>query len=180
MMANATATKKQQEGPITDEYLADPVQVREKLNALRSTEIASYLQYKQHAYMAVTMVGLAVAGEFIEHANEELEHADMLAKRVQALGGVPIFDPDEISKCLGKMKIAPEQGPTLEDMVKEDLDLERTQVAIYSKLIREIGDKDITTRRMLEHILEMTENHATEMSDLLQSRADTRTSNGRK
>jgi bacterioferritin len=104
----------------------------------------------------------------------------MLAKRVQALGGVPIFDPEEISNCLSKMKISPEQGPTLEDMVKEDLDLERTQVAIYSKFIREVGDKDIVTRRMLEHILEMTENHATEMYDLLQSRSDTRgQTNGR-
>lgn len=178
-MATTTVKKSEQEGPITDEYLADPAQVREKLNALRSTEIASYLQYKQHAYMAVSMVGLSVAGEFIEHANEELEHADMLAKRVQALGGVPIFDPDEIAKCLSGMKITPEQGPTLQDMVQEDLDLERTQVAIYSKLIREIGDKDIVTRRMLEDILEMTENHASEMHDLLQSRSETRATDGR-
>ena len=172
-MANTTSTK-EQEGPITDQYHADPKQVREKLNALRTTEIASYLQYKQHAYMAVSMLGPSVASEFIEHANEELEHADMLAKRVQALGGVPIFDPTEIAKCIASLKVTPEQGSTLEEMVKEDLDLERKQVAIYSALIREIGDRDIVTRRMLEDILEMTENHATEMYDLLQSRADTR------
>ncbi len=158
-------------GPITDEYHADPSQICTKLNQLRSTEIASYLQYKQHAYMAVSMLGPSVASEFIEHSDEELEHADRLARRIQALGGVPIFDPEEIARCIERMRIRPQSGTTLEDMVREDLDLERTQVRVYSALVREVGDRDIVTRRLLEDILEATEEHAAEMYDLLQNQA---------
>ncbi len=164
----------QGEGPITEEYKADPRQVCERLNQMRSTEIVSYLQYKQHAYMAVGLVGPAVAGEFVEHAGEEIEHADRLAERIQALNGVPIFDPGEISRWAEKMRVKPAEGSTLEEMVREDLELERTQVRAYTSLIREIGDRDITTRRLLEDILEATEKHAAEMWDLLQSTADTR------
>ena len=163
-----------QQGPITDEYHADPEKVCERLNQLRSTELVSYLQYKQHAYMAVSLMGPGVATEFIEHSNEELEHADKLAKRIQALGGVPIFDPQEIARQITGLHVTPAQGATLEDMVREDLELERTQVKAYTAFIREIGDKDIVTRRLLEDILEATEDHAAEMYDLLQSRADTR------
>ena len=170
----ATSTTSQQQGPITDEYHADPEKVCERLNQLRSTELVSYLQYKQHAYMAVSLMGPGVADEFIEHSNEELEHADKLAKRIQALGGVPIFDPQEIARQITGLHVTPAQGATLEDMVREDLELERTQVKAYTAFIREVGDKDIVTRRLLEDILEATEDHAAEMYDLLQSRADTR------
>jgi bacterioferritin len=159
----------ERQGPITDEYLADPEQVCARLNELRSTEIVSYLQYKQHAYMAVSMVGQAVVGEFVEHANEELVHADRLARRIQALGGVPVFDPEEIARYVDKMKISPAMGSSLKEMVQEDLDLERRQVQVYTSFIREIGDTDVVTRRLLEDILEATEDHATEMHDLLQT-----------
>ena len=170
----ATKMTSQQQGPITDEYHADPEKVCERLNQLRSTELVSYLQYKQHAYMAVSLMGPGVADEFIEHSNEELEHADKLAKRIQALGGVPIFDPQEIARQITGLHVTPAQGATLEDMVREDLELERTQVKAYTSFIREIGEKDIVTRRLLEDILEATEDHAAEMYDLLQQRADTR------
>jgi bacterioferritin len=161
------------EGPVTEEYHADPKEMCDRLNLLRSTEIVSYLQYKQHAYMAVSLLGPSVAGEFVEHANEELQHADMLAKRIQALGGVPVFDPEEIAACADRLRVSPEQGPTLEKMVQEDLDLERKQVAAYTHLVREVGDRDIVTRRLLEDILEATEDHAAEMHDLLRTQAPT-------
>ncbi|MFA7249205.1 MAG: ferritin-like domain-containing protein [Dehalococcoidia bacterium] len=163
------------EGPITEEYRADVDDVCERLNRLRSTEIVSYLQYKQHGYMAVSLMGPSVAGEFVEHAGEEIEHADMLAERIQQLGGVPLFDPGEIASYAERMMgVSAEQGPTLEDMVREDLELERTQVRAYTSLIREIGDQDIVTRRLLEDILIATENHASEMRDLLAQTTETR------
>ena len=155
----------------TDEYRANAQEICKRLNQLRSTEIVSWLQYKQHAYMGVSMVGKAVAGEFLEHADEELEHADRLARRIQALGGVPVFDPDEIAQQADKMRVAPSQGATLKEMIEADLELERRQVQVYTAFIREIGDTDVVTRRLLEDILEATENHAAEMNDLLQPRA---------
>src|SRR5215216_4564881 len=122
------------QGPITEAYQADPQQIVHELNQLRATEITSFLQYKQHA--------------------------DRLATRIQQLGGVPIYNPAEIATKAAEVGVHPEQGPTLTDMVIENLLLERRQVAEYTTLIRELGDRDPTTRRLLVDILADTEQHA--------------------
>jgi bacterioferritin len=159
---------------VTEEYRGDVERVIQRLNTLRSTEICSYLQYKQHAYMAVSLVGPGVREEFLEHADEELKHADMLAERIQQLGGVPIFDPAEIARTAQKAHVHVTQGATVEEMVQEDLEVERAQVNAYMAFIREVGFNDPTTRRLLEDILKDTEHHASELRDMLSSRADTR------
>src|SRR5438105_1698031 len=173
-IADAQACPGELPDVVTEEYRGDVKRIIQRLNELRSTEICSYLQYKQHAYMAVSLVGPGVRDEFIEHANEELHHADMLAERIQQLGGVPIFDPAEIAKTAQKAHIHVTQGATVEEMVREDLDVERAQVNAYMAFIREVGFNDPTTRRMLEDILKDTEHHAAEMRDMLTKRADTK------
>ena len=156
-----------EQGPITEQYHADATQIIRQLNTLRATEIASFLQYKQHAYMAVSMLAPALKSEFESHALTEQEHADRLAERIQQLGGVPIFNPQEIAARAETVGVSPEQGPTLGDMVAENLLLERRQVAEYTALIREIGDSDLTTRHLLIDILVETEKHASELADYL-------------
>lgn len=172
-IANAKASPSKLPPVVTEEYQADVERVIQRLNELRSTEICSYLQYKQHAYMAVSLVGPSVREEFLEHADEELRHADMLAERIQQLGGVPIFDPAEIAEKASRAHVSVSQGATVEAMVREDLELERTQVNAYMAFIREVGFQDPTTRRILEEILKDTEHHATELRDMLSSRAET-------
>jgi bacterioferritin len=162
------------EGPITKQYLADPVTIVSSLNRLRSTEITSYLQYKQHAYMAVSLFSPALKSEFEAHALQELEHADTLANRIQQLGGVPLFDLQELGGKAASICIHPEQGTTLIEMVSENLMLERRQVEAYSALIREIGDKDLVTRELLLDILQTTEQHASELADVLKRSSETR------
>jgi bacterioferritin len=163
-----------EQGPITEAYQADPQQVVQELNRLRATEITSFLQYKQHAYMAVSMLAPGLKDDFEAHATLELQHADRLAMRIQQLGGVPIYNPAEIASKAAEVGVRPEQGPTLTDMVMENLLLERRQVAEYTTLIREIGDRDPTTRRLLGEILADTEQHASELADYLKRQADTR------
>jgi bacterioferritin len=172
-IADAQASPSRMPGAVTEEYRADVERVIGRLNELRSTEICSYLQYKQHAYMAVSLVAPGVRDEFLEHADEELRHADMLAERIQQLGGVPIFDPAEIARKASRVHVNVSQGATLEAMVREDLDLERAQVNVYMAFIRQIAFDDPTTRRLLEDILKDTEHHAAELRDLLSKRADT-------
>jgi bacterioferritin len=155
------------QGAITREYRADARQMIQRLNALRSTEIMSYLQYMQHQYMAVSLLSPAMKSEFQAHATQELDHANRLAERIQQLGGVPIYDPKEIAAKAANVGIAPEQGTTLTEMVVEDLMLERQQIEAYTALIREIGDQDFVTRHMLISILAETEKHANELSDYL-------------
>jgi len=170
-LADAQVAVGSHPGCLTPAYLADVRKVIERLNQLRSTEIVSYLQYKQHAYMAVSLVGPGVKAEFIEHADEELGHADMLAERIVQLGGTPIYDLHEIADKAAQFKVKVEQGVTIEQMVLEDLQVERIQVERYTNFIRELGNDDPTTRRLLEDILKDTEHHASELHDMLQRRA---------
>ena len=160
-------------GPITDAYRADTGRLITELNRLRATEVTSYLQYKQHAYMAVSMLSPGVKADFTAHADVELQHADVLAQRIQQLGGVPVFRPQEIAQKAAEEDVRPEQGATLSDMVVENLMLERHQIEAYTSLIREIGDGDPTTRRILGGILETTEQHASELADYLKRTSDT-------
>lgn len=170
-IADAQASPKEVPGPLTSAYKADPQRVIELLNQLRSTEIVSYLQYKQHAYMMVSLVGPGVKAEMLEHANQELGHADRLADRIAQIGGVPIFDLCEIAEKAARQKVRAEQGQTVEEMVMEDLAVERIQCERYTNAIREIGFDDPVTRRLLEDILYDTEHHAAELRDMLQHRA---------
>lgn len=162
------------EGPVTRQYLADPQSIVSSLNRLRSTEITSYLQYKQHGYMAVSLLSPGLKAEFESHAQQELAHADRLASRIQQLGGVPIFDLRELAGKAAAVGIHPEQGTTLTEMVVENLLLERRQVEAYTALIREIGDKDLVTREMLLEILAETETHASELADFLKRSSEKR------
>jgi bacterioferritin len=171
-ITDAQATPRSIPSPVTQAYGCDVERVIKRLNQLRSTEIVSYLQYKQHAYMTISLVGPAVKGEFLEHADQELGHADRLAERIAQLGGTPIYDLCEIGEMAAQMKVKVEQGTTIEQMVQEDLQIERRQVENYTRLIREVGDGDPVTRRMLEDILIDTEHHASELRDLLLQRAN--------
>ncbi len=162
------------QGAVTKQYLAKPQQIAGSLNRLRSTEIASYLQYKQHAYMAVSLLSPSLKTEFEQHADQELNHADQLAGRIQQLGGVPIFDLQELASKAAAIGVHPEQGTSLTEMVIEDLVLERRQVEAYSALIREIGEKDLITREILLEILAETEAHASELADFLKRSSEKR------
>src|ERR671934_2683321 len=97
------------QGAITEAYQADPQQVIQELNRLRATEVTSYLQYKQHAYMAVSLFAPGLKGDFEAHATMELQHADKLAERIQQLGGVPIYSPAEIVAKAAEVGVRPEQ-----------------------------------------------------------------------
>ena len=136
------------QGAITDAYQAAPQQVIQELNRLRATEVTSYLQYKQHA--------------------------DLLAQRIQQLGGVPIYSPVDIAAQAATVGVRPEQGPTLREMIIENLMLERQQVAAYTTFVRELGERDPTTRRLLLEILAETERHASELADYLKNTTDVR------
>ncbi|HLG72403.1 MAG TPA: ferritin-like domain-containing protein [Chloroflexota bacterium] len=160
-------------GCVTAAYRADRQAVIDALNKLRATEFASYLQYKQHAYMAVSLLSPGLKADFAAHADLELGHADMLGERIQQLGGVPVYRPHELARQAAEEGVSPEQGATLTDMVVENLMLERQQIESYTNLIRELRDGDPTTTRLLLTILEVTERHASELADYLKRVSET-------
>jgi bacterioferritin len=158
-------------GAVTEAYEGDPVEMVKKLNLLRAEELVTELIYRHQAYIAVSLAMPGIKAEFEEHAGQEAKHADMLAVRIQQLGGSPVFDPHEIAKGADALKIELGEPKTLEDMIAFDLKIERRQIVQYTRLIREVGFNDPSTRRILEDILIDTEHHAAELADLLSKQA---------
>jgi bacterioferritin len=155
-----------EKGAVTEGYRGDPAEVIDLLNQALATEIVCVLRYKRHYFMAAGIHAQAVAAEFQEHAGQEQEHADMIAGRITQLGGEPDLDPQGLATRSHSEYI---EGTTLLDMIQEDLVAERVAIESYSEMIRYIGDNDPTTRRMLETILAVEEEHAEDLKTLIES-----------
>ncbi len=153
-----------QDGAVTQGYLADREKVISVLNEALATEIVCVLRYKRHYYMATGIHANAVAQEFLEHANEEQGHADSIAERITQLGGEPDFSPEGLATRSHSQYV---EGKSLVDMIREDLIAERIAIESYGEIVRFLGDRDITSRRLMESILAVEEEHADDMKDLL-------------
>lgn len=158
------ARKHIQDGAVTPGYQADRKVVIKLLNEALATEIVCVLRYKRHFFMASGIYADAVAQEFLQHANEEQSHADQIAARIVQLKGEPDFNPDGL---MSRSHAEYVEGDSLIEMIKEDLIAERIAIDSYSEMIRYIGDKDPTTRRLLEGILAMEEEHADDLAGML-------------
>jgi bacterioferritin len=159
------------DGAVTAGYGADREKVIAVLNEALATEIVCILRYKRHYFMATGIHANAVAQEFQEHAAEEQAHADRIAGRITQLGGAPNFNPDGLSSRSHSEYV---EGESLVDMIREDLVAERVAIESYSEIVRFLGDRDVTTRRMMEEILENEEEHANDLRDLLATLDPTR------
>lgn len=159
------ARKQIADGAVTLGYRADREKVIELLNAALATEIVCFLRYKRHFFMASGINADAIAQEFLQHANEEQVHADQLAARIVQLKGMPNFNPDGLTARSHAEYV---EGTSLRDMIREDLIAERIAIDSYGEAIRYMGDNDITTRRLLESILAMEEEHADDLASLLE------------
>jgi bacterioferritin len=151
-------------GAVTEGYMGDREEIIRLLNASLATELVCVLRYKRHYYMASGLKASVAADEFAEHAAQEAQHADKLAERIVQLGGEPDFNPDNLSKNSHAQYVA---GNSLKEMVYEDLVAERIAIDSYREVIQYIGDRDPTTRRLFEEILEQEEEHADDMADIL-------------
>jgi bacterioferritin len=158
------ARDKMHEGAVTGAYKADREQVLAILNEVLATEIVCILRYKNHYYMASGINAQPVADEFLQHANEEQMHADWVAERITQLGGVPNFNPEGLAT---RSHAEYREGETLREMIVEDLVAERIAIETYSEIIRWLCDDDPTTRRMIEDILKMEEEHADDLAGML-------------
>lgn len=161
----ARARKHINDGAVTAGYRADRATVVKLLNEALATEIVCVLRYRRHHFMAAGINADTVAAEFLVHATEEQQHADQIAARIVQLNGEPDFSPEGL---LARSHAEYVEGDTLVDMIKEDLVAERIAIDSYREMIDYIGAKDITTRRMLEGILAMEEEHADDLVGLLE------------
>ena len=151
-------------GAVTEGYSADRETVIKLLNESLATEIVCVLRYKRHHFMASGIHAEGVAAEFLQHANDEQGHADQIAARIVQLGGEPNFNPDGL---LTRSHAEYVEGETLVDMIKEDLVAERIAIDSYRDMINYFGNDDPTTRRLMESILAVEEEHADDLVNLL-------------
>jgi len=160
----ARARKHIEKGAVTEGYTADRGIVVKLLNEALATEIVCVLRYKRHYFMASGINAESVAAEFLQHANDEQGHADQISHRIVQLGGEPNLNPEGL---LTRSHAEYVEGDTLTDMIKEDLVAERIAIDSYRDMINYFGNDDPTSRRMMENILAVEEEHADDLVNLL-------------
>ena len=160
----ARARKHIDQGAVTPGYVGNRETVLKLLNDALATEIVCVLRYRYHYFVASGIHADAVAAEFLVHSNEEQGHADLIATRIVQLNGDPNMDPSGLTARSHAEYV---KGADLRDMIKENLIAERIAIDSYKEMIAYIGDKDTTTKRMLEGILAMEEEHADDLNSML-------------
>jgi bacterioferritin len=153
------------EGPITSAYTADRDRVVGVLNEVLATELVCYLRYKRHHFTARGINAGPIAAEFLEHAQQELDHADQVATRITQLQGDPNFSPDGLAS---RSHAEYAEGGSLLEMVREDLIAERVAIASYQEIVRWLGDDDPTTAQVIRNILAVEEEHADDLVNILE------------
>jgi bacterioferritin len=151
-------------GAVTTGYRGDRVTVIRLLNEALATELVCVLRYKRHYFMATGLDAGVAMEEFAEHAADEQRHADQIAERVKQLGGEPNFDPKGM---LDRSHSEYVEGESTIEMLREDLVAERVAIESYTEIVRYLGDRDPTTRRLMEEILAKEEEHADDLADML-------------
>jgi bacterioferritin len=153
-----------EKGAVTPSYGPWREDIIQLLNDALATEIVCTLRYKRHHFTAKGLASPKIAEEFLVHANEETAHGDMLAERIVQLGGEPDFAPTTLSD---RSHADYDSSLDLQAMIRANLVAERVAIEAYTQMIALIGDKDSTTRRVLESILSQEQEHAEELSDWL-------------
>jgi bacterioferritin len=161
----ARARQNVEEGAVTLGYGADREAIIKLLNEALATELVCVLRYKRHYFMAKGIHAESVKAEFLQHANEEMTHADRIAKRITELGGEPDFSPDSLSSRSHAEYIP---ADSLVSMIKENLIAERIAIESYREMVNFLANNDPTTQRMIKEILAVEEEHADDMASLLE------------
>ncbi len=159
------ARKHMEQGAVTENYKADRKAVIKVLNDVLATELVCVLRYKRHYYMAAGINSEGAKAEFLQHAIEEQQHVDWLATRITQLNGEPNFNPEGLAS---RSHSEYGEGKDLVSMLKQDLFAERIAIESYSEIARWIGADDSTTRKLIEDILKMEEEHAEDLKNLLE------------
>jgi bacterioferritin len=159
------ARQHMEQGAVTENYKADRKAIVKVLNEVLATEIVCALRYKRHYFMAAGINAEAIKAEFLQHAQEEEQHVDWVATRITQLNGEPNFNPEGLAT---RSHSEYQEGHNLVEMIKEDLYAERIAIDSYASIVRWIADGDPTTRKVIEDILKVEEEHADDLKNMLQ------------
>jgi bacterioferritin len=159
------ARKQMEQGAVTENYKGDAKAVVKVLNDVLATELVCVLRYRRHYYMAQGINAESIKSEFLQHAKEEEQHVDWIASRIVQLNGAPNFNPEGLAT---RSHSEYQEGSDLQSMIKEDLFAERIAIESYSEIVRWLGTDDVTTRKLMEDILKVEEEHAEDLKSLIE------------
>jgi len=137
------------------------------LNKALSDEWLAYYQYWVGALVVKGRMHGEVEKELSQHAKEEFEHAEILAKRIIQLGGTPVLKPEEWYKLTNCGYDAP-VDPDTEKLLLQNIKGEQCAISTYQKLIQFVEGKDIVTMHLLIEILEDEMEHEEDLEVLLE------------
>lgn len=158
------AARNLDDGAVSSGYKGDLKEIISMLNAALATELLCVMRYKRHHYTATGLVNEPIKAEFLEHAQQEADHADMIAERIVQLGGEPDFNPATLT---ARSHAEYDDSSDIKAMIRANLIAERVAIESYRQMIERIGDTDPTTKHMLINIMAVEEEHADDMKDLL-------------
>lgn len=159
------AAKNLDGGAVTSGYAGQRKEILALLNSALATEMVCVLRYKRHYYTATGLMNTPIKAEFLEHAQDEQDHADQIAERIVQLNGEPDFNPSTLAQ---RSHAEYDDSTDIKAMIRANLIAERVAIESYRQMIEKIGDTDPTTRLLLTGILAKEEEHADEMRDLLE------------
>jgi bacterioferritin len=159
------ARRHMEQGAVTENYKGDVKAVIKVLNDVLATELVCALRYRRHFYMAIGINAESIKSEFLQHAQEEEQHADWVATRIVQLNGAPNLNPEGLA---ARSHSEYQEGGDLLSMIKENLIAERIAIESYSEIVRWLGNDDVTTRKLMEDILKKEEEHADDLKSLLE------------
>ena len=126
--------------------MADKTLTRQQLTDLLNEDLAreyqaiiAYVVYSQVLKGAEYM---SIAGELEKHAQEELEHALIIAKQIDYLGGMPTVTPKPVKT-----------SDKAEEMLRFDLQNENETIRNYRERVRQC--ESLGEYAMAEHIREI-------------------------
>ncbi|MGB3908135.1 MAG: ferritin-like domain-containing protein [Methanomethylovorans sp.] len=123
-----------------------------KLNRALADEWFAYYQYWVGAKVIKGPMREVAAAELIEHAADELRHADMLSSRIVQLGGTPILSPAEWEKLSHCSYEAP-ADPFVKKILEQNIKGEQCAIQVYNDILQMVKDKDPVTYSIVLQIL---------------------------
>jgi bacterioferritin len=137
------------------------------LNKAYADEWLAYYQYWVGSKVVKGPMKEAAIAELVEHAADELRHADMLTARIIQLGGTPVIEPKDWYKNTNCGYDAPED-PFVKNVIAQNIKGEQCAIGVYSSLLRDTKDADPVTYNVVLQILQDEEEHEEDLQSLME------------
>ncbi len=139
----------------------------ESLNKALADEWLAYYQYWVGSKVIKGPMREAAAAELLEHANDELRHADMLSNRIMQLGGTPVLSPEEWNK-IGNCGYESPEDPFVKRILEQNVKGEQCAIQVYNSILEKVKDKDPVTYEIVLEILTDEIEHEDDLQAVLE------------